>query len=71
MKLLGVHIIGEQATELIHVGLMAMLAGATANSFVEACFNAPTLGALYKSATIDALLSASGAEPSLTALAEA
>jgi len=71
MKLLGVHIMGEQATEIVHVGLMAMLAGCTADVFVEACFNAPTLGALYKSATIDAILRASGSAASLTALAEA
>jgi NAD(P) transhydrogenase len=71
MKLLGVHIMGEQATEIVHVGLMAMLAGCTADVFTEACFNAPTLGALYKSATIDASLTASGSAASLTALAEA
>jgi NAD(P) transhydrogenase len=71
MKLLGVHIMGEQATEIVHVGLMAMLADATADVFVEACFNSPTLGSLYKNATIDALLSASGSKASLTALAEA
>ncbi len=71
MKLLGVHIMGEQATEIVHVGLMAMLASCTADVFIEACFNAPTLGALYKSATIDALLQASDSVPSLTALAEA
>jgi NAD(P) transhydrogenase len=71
MKLLGVHIMGEQATEIVHVGLMAMLAESTADIFVEACFNAPTLGALYKAATIDAMLAASGAQASLTALAEA
>jgi NAD(P) transhydrogenase len=55
MKLLGVHIIGEQATEVVHIGLMAMLAECTAEVFVEACFNAPTLGGLYKSATFNAL----------------
>jgi NAD(P) transhydrogenase len=71
MKLLGVHIIGEQATEIVHIGLMALLAGSTADVFIEACFNTPTLGALYKSATIDASLSAAGAKASLTALAEA
>jgi NAD(P) transhydrogenase len=71
MKLLGVHLMGEQATEIVHVGLMAMLAGCTADIFVEACFNAPTLGALYKSATIDAQLQAAHAVPSLTVLAEA
>ena len=71
MKLLGVHIMGEQATEIVHIGLMALLADSTADVFMEACFNAPTLGALYKSATIDAMLKATGAEASLTTLAEA
>ena len=58
MKLLGVHVLGEQATEVVHIGLMAMLAGATGGMFDEACFNLPTLGALYKFATFDAMLSA-------------
>jgi NAD(P) transhydrogenase len=71
MKLLGVHIMGEQATEIVHVGLMAMMAGSTADVFVEACFNAPTLGALYKSAAIDALFHAADSVPSLTVLEEA
>jgi NAD(P) transhydrogenase len=55
MKLLGAHIIGELATEIIHIGLMAMLTNSTANIFTEACFNFPTLGWLYKSASFDAL----------------
>jgi NAD(P) transhydrogenase len=71
MRLLGAHIMGEQATEIVHIGLMAMLADGTADVFVEACFNAPTLGALYKSATVDALLQCSHSRPSLTVLAEA
>ena len=71
MKLLGVHIMGEQATEIVHVGLMAMLSDCTADVFIEACFNAPTLGSLYKNATIDAMLRAAGSKTSLTALAEA
>ena len=58
MKLLGVHVLGEQATEVVHIGLMAMLAGAAADMFDEACFNLPTLGALYKFATLDAMLNA-------------
>jgi NAD(P) transhydrogenase len=56
MKLLGVHVLGEQATELVHIGLMAMLAEETADIFNRACFNYPTLGDLYKYATYDALL---------------
>jgi NAD(P) transhydrogenase len=55
LKLLGVHVIGEQATELVHIGLMALLTGSSAEVFDEACFNIPTLGALYKVATLDAL----------------
>jgi NAD(P) transhydrogenase len=55
MRLLGAHIIGEQATEVIHIGLMAMLAEAGADIFNRACFNYPTLGDLYKYAAYDAL----------------
>ena len=54
-KLLGVHLMGELATEIVHIGLMAMMCNASANLFVDACFNLPTLGLLYKSATLDAL----------------
>jgi NAD(P) transhydrogenase len=66
MKLLGVHVLGELATEVVHIGMMAMLGGATVEMFDEACFNMPTLGTLYKLATYDALLKAlgSGAPPS-------
>lgn len=55
MKLLGVHCIAEGATELVHIGLTAMLAGAGADLFIEACFNYPTLSEAYKYATYDAL----------------
>jgi NAD(P) transhydrogenase len=56
MKLLGVHIIGEQATEVIHTGVIAMLADANAELFNRSCFNFPTLGDLYKIATYNAML---------------
>ncbi|MCP3060502.1 Si-specific NAD(P)(+) transhydrogenase [Myxococcus sp. K38C18041901] len=55
LKLLGVHVLGEQASELVHIGLVAMLTGSTARLFVETCFNYPTLSEAYKSATFDAL----------------
>ncbi len=55
LKLLGVHVLGEQASELVHVGLTALVAGATAHLFVETCFNYPTLSEAYKTATYDAL----------------
>mgnify|MGYP003867216241 CR=1 FL=1 len=54
LRLVGVHVVGEQATELIHVGLTAMMLGATAELFNRTCFNYPTLGDLYKFATYDA-----------------
>jgi NAD(P) transhydrogenase len=55
MRLLGVHVIGEQASEVVHVGVVAMLAEGTAQLFNRSCFNFPTLGDLYKIATYDAL----------------
>jgi NAD(P) transhydrogenase len=55
MKLVGVHVMGELATEIVHIGLMAMLTDSTADIFVEACFNVPTLGMLYKTATLQAI----------------
>jgi NAD(P) transhydrogenase len=54
-KLLGVHVIGESASELIHTGLTAMLMDATADLFIQTCFNYPTLTEMYKYATYDAL----------------
>jgi NAD(P) transhydrogenase len=55
MQLLGVHVMGEQATELVHIGMMAMRFGASVLPFSETCFNIPTLGALYKTAALDAM----------------
>ena len=55
MKLLGVHVIGEIASELIHVGVGALITGAGSNLFIDTCFNYPTLGELYKYATYDAM----------------
>lgn len=56
MRLLGVHVMGEQATEVVHIGLMAMMNDATAELFNRVCFNYPTLGDLYKNAAYDAIL---------------
>ncbi len=54
-SLLGVHIIGEQASELIHIGQAAMALGGTIDYFVDAVFNFPTLGECYKTAALDGL----------------
>ncbi len=56
-RLLGVHVVGEQATELVHVGMMGMIGEATLETFNRACFNYPSLGDLYKYAGYDAMLS--------------
>ncbi|WP_321471996.1 Si-specific NAD(P)(+) transhydrogenase [uncultured Paludibaculum sp.] len=55
-KLLGVHVIGELASELAHTGMMVMLAGGGAELLERACFNYPTLGDLYETATHDVVL---------------
>jgi NAD(P) transhydrogenase len=55
LKLIGVHIMGDLATEVVHIGLVAMMCNASANLFDDACLNLPTLGVLYKTATLNAL----------------
>lgn len=51
-KLLGVSIVGEGATELIHIGQMALLADADVDIFVESIFNFPTLAEAYRVAAL-------------------
>lgn len=55
MKLLGVHVIGEIASELVHIGVNALMTGVASDLFIDTCFNYPTLGELYKYATYDAM----------------
>ena len=52
-KLLGAHIIGESATELIHLAATCMSLGGTLDYFVQAVFNYPTLADSYKDAAYD------------------
>jgi NAD(P) transhydrogenase len=52
-KLLGVHIVGEGATDLIHVGEMALLNGNDASIFHENILNFPTLGEAYRIAALN------------------
>jgi len=54
-QLLGVHVIGENACELIASGLVGMTMGATMATFIDTCFNYPTLSDMYKYATYDAM----------------
>jgi NAD(P) transhydrogenase len=52
-KLLGVHIVGEQASELIHIGQLVMNLGGTVRDLVSNVFNYPTLAECYKLAALD------------------
>lgn len=54
-KLLGVHIIGENATELIHTGMAVLELGGAIDLFIAFVFNFPTLSEMYKYAAYDGL----------------
>jgi NAD(P) transhydrogenase len=51
----GVHIIGEDAAELLHTGMMVMQFGGTISAFIDGVFNFPTLSEAYKYAAYDGL----------------
>lgn len=53
-RLLGVHIVGEGATELIHIGQAVLNLKGTVDYFVENTFNYPTLAEAYKISGLDA-----------------
>jgi len=54
-RLLGVHILGESATELIHLGMMVLETGGSIDMFIDFVFNFPTLSEMYKYAAYDGL----------------
>ena len=54
-KVLGVHIIGEDATELVHIGQAVMTLGGTMDYFIDTVFNYPTLAECYKVAAFNGL----------------
>jgi NAD(P) transhydrogenase len=54
-KLLGVHIIGERATEIIHIGQAVMSNGGTIDYFINTVFNYPTLSDAYKVAALNGI----------------
>lgn len=53
-KLLGVHIVGEGATELVHIGQAVISLNGTLDYFMQTVFNYPTLAEAYKVAALDA-----------------
>jgi NAD(P) transhydrogenase len=53
-QLLGVHVFGTTATELVHIGQAIMTCGGTVDHLVDTVFNYPTLSEAYKIAALDA-----------------
>ena len=47
-RIIGAHVIGERASELVHIGQTAMVSGATIDVFIDMVFNFPTLAESYK-----------------------
>jgi NAD(P) transhydrogenase len=52
-RVLGVHIVGEGAAELVHLGQMAIVSGLSVDAFVHNVFNFPTLAEAYRVAALD------------------
>jgi NAD(P) transhydrogenase len=55
LKLLGVHIVGDNATDLIHIGQAVMAFDGDVNYFIRSVFNYPTLAEAYKTAAFHAV----------------
>ena len=63
-RLLGVHIVGERATELIHQGQAVLHFGGTVDYFIHATFDVPTMSDAYKYAAYDCLQRMAGSRGS-------
>ena len=55
LRLLGVHVMGENATEIIHIGQAVLSMGGTIEYFRDTVFNFPTLAEAYKVAALNGL----------------
>jgi NAD(P) transhydrogenase len=55
LRLIGVHVIGEHATEIVHIGQAVLAMGGTIEYFRDTIFNYPTLAEAYKVAALDGL----------------
>ena len=55
LKILGIHIIGEEASELVHIGQAVMVLGGTMEYFIDTVFNYPTLAECYKMAAFNGI----------------
>ncbi|MCS6798321.1 MAG: Si-specific NAD(P)(+) transhydrogenase [Myxococcota bacterium] len=54
-RVLGVHVVGERASELVHIGQAVIAMGGTVDVFIDMVFNYPTLAESYKYAAYDCL----------------
>jgi len=54
-RLVGCHVIGERASELVHIGQAVITLDGTVDTFIQMVFNHPTLGETFKYAAYDAL----------------
>ncbi|HUY81390.1 MAG TPA: Si-specific NAD(P)(+) transhydrogenase [Acidobacteriaceae bacterium] len=54
-QILGVHIIGEGAAELVHIGQAVMVLGGVVDYFIDSVFNYPTLAECYKAAAFNGI----------------
>ena len=55
LRLLGVHVMGESATEIIHIGQAVLSMGGTIDYFRDTVFNYPTLAEAYKVAALNGM----------------
>jgi NAD(P) transhydrogenase len=58
LKLVGAHVIGEQATDLVHIAQIVIQTGGGAEFLWQTCFNYPTISEIYKHAAHSALIQA-------------
>jgi NAD(P) transhydrogenase len=55
LQLLGIHIVGDNASELVHIGQMLMMTGGTVETLAKTVFNYPSLAEAYRVAAASAL----------------
>jgi NAD(P) transhydrogenase len=67
LRILGAQILGEGATELIHLAQLALDTGLAASHFIEKIFNFPTLAEAYRVAALDLLEQVTSGTPALQA----
>ena len=52
-QLLGIQVVGDGATELVHIGQMALIANLSVDTFIQTTFNFPTMAEAYRLAALE------------------